>query len=1832
MANNRFQFKRTSTSGLLPNTTNSANNSYIAAGEFAVNLTDKKVVSSDGSAVFEVGANVINQTVTGTLSVNAISASGTLGTNGYVLTTNGTASYWAPAGSTSGLAAGDGLGSNTTHYFVRANTGIIANTTGTFVDPTYIATLDANNSTYLGGVNLTTLQSQITGNAATAYTNATVFASNASNINTGTLAVARLPANVVFWSNTNTFTANQTFNASAITSGNATSFFAAGTGAANGKINATAMAITVNATASAFVNSTAHATTNGTAYSNVTVAGFQSSAGSINIGNTAANVVVNTTQITVSTNATVFSSINSTSFSGTANNSTNLGGTSLSTLQTQITGNAATAYSNAVAVAASDATSKAATAYSNAVSVAAADATSKASTAYSNAVSDAASDASSKAATAYSNAVATAASDATTKAGTAYTNAVAFANAAVTNGAWVAANSTYSSNSGALGGTTLSTLQSQITGNAATAYTNAVAAAASDATTKAGTAYTNATVFASNASNINSGTLAFARLPANAVFWSNTNTFTAPQTFNANVTLAGNATAQLIVGTAANGVDVNSSAISVGNATVFTTINATSFSGTANNSTNLGGSSLATVQGQITGNAATAYTNAVAVAASDATTKAGTAYTNAVAVAASDATSKAATAYSNAVATAASDATTKAGTAYTNATVFASNASNINTGTLAAARLPYTMNQNVATNSSVEFTNIYLTGNLTVGSNVNVIGANNYSVTDNMIYLNANATYTNPDIGISAGYNDGTYAHTGFFRDHATGIWKVFDGYLPEPDASIYIDQTNSSFKTANFMANVYYVGNNTVYATVNSTVYSGTANNATNLGGSSLSTIQSQITGNAATAYTNAVAAASSDATTKAGTAYTNATTYASNATNISSGTLSAARLPTTIVNTSAAFTITGVHTHNANLVLAGNTTAQLIVGTATDGVDANSTVITVGNATVFTTVNSTAFSGTANNSTNLGGSSLATVQGQITGNAATAYTNAVAVAAADASSKAATAYSNAVANAAALYQTTAGLSANVATLTANAAGFLGNSSGTLANISSWVTGNSATAYSNAVAAAASDATTKAGTAYTNAIAIAANATNLTSGTVNPARLGSGTANSTTVLYGNGVWAAVAAGINTAAAYTWTNTQSFSNAGLTLDNGTASRVFVGNSVDSTSMGQYSFTSRGINNTFVTMSSTSVSIQGTTTNSGLTSSSLTFSNSTYYTQISPIGITQNVLGGGGFIKFSNTAANSTLNDTSLKFNANAAANSTFTPTVLSISNATATATVNTSVFQTTSGALFVGTTATTNAVVNTSGIFAYGNAINYVATTSANTTTIYGNSTVYTSINATSISGSGVKVDTAILGTGTANSTTVLYGNGVWAAVGGSVVSANTILSTGTGSNQSFVLSTSTATSNDLIVTVNGLRYSPNNYQVTGSTLYLTAPANSEIVIQLAGGPAGSVGPTGPSTNVDAAYTWTNVHTFNSNVVLSGNATSQLVIGGSTVQSQITGNAATAYSNATSYADTKAAAAYSNAVSNAAALYLPLTGGTLSGNLGIGTASTTQRFTLQGNQLIIPTSGWSAGQTAFSYLGDTNNGLKALNGGDLEAFSFNGFKITVNGATPITPVYVTTTGRVGIGTSNPGSELEVADTENDNDARVTVRPNSTTTSQFGGSSTLTLIDSSGTRSIVFYTNGTSRFLIDGTSGVLNSQPTYNNTAAGSTVVVTSTGAIRRTSSSIKYKKDVEDLDLSLASHAIDSLRPVWYRSKNPEGDDKATWSHIGLIAEEVHEVEPRLVRYRTAEVLTDEEGNRVERELEVPEPEDVDYARLSVLLLAEVKELRARVAALEAKV
>ena len=93
-------------------------------------------------------------------------------------------------------------------------------------------------------------------------------------------------------------------------------------------------------------------------------------------------------------------------------------------------------------------------------------------------------------------------------------------------------------------------------------------------------------------------------------------------------------------------------------------------------------------------------------------------------------------------------------------------------------------------------------GNLQVNGTLTTINAQSLEVSDNMIYLNAAESGGSPtqfvDIGFAANYNEtGTYAHAGFFRDATDGIWKLYDGYLPEPDASLQINTGDASFNLA---------------------------------------------------------------------------------------------------------------------------------------------------------------------------------------------------------------------------------------------------------------------------------------------------------------------------------------------------------------------------------------------------------------------------------------------------------------------------------------------------------------------------------------------------------------------------------------------------------------------------------------------------------------------------------------------------------------------------------------------------------------------------------------------------------------------------------------------------------------------------------------------------------------------------------------------------------------------------------------------------------------------------------------------------------------------------
>jgi hypothetical protein len=102
----RVQHKRSTVAGVVPTT------SDLALGELGINIPDRKLFTSNGAAVFELGSNLASLSVAGEATFNAnvvisntgelvfaanagIYANGSLGTAGQVLSSNASSVYWS---------------------------------------------------------------------------------------------------------------------------------------------------------------------------------------------------------------------------------------------------------------------------------------------------------------------------------------------------------------------------------------------------------------------------------------------------------------------------------------------------------------------------------------------------------------------------------------------------------------------------------------------------------------------------------------------------------------------------------------------------------------------------------------------------------------------------------------------------------------------------------------------------------------------------------------------------------------------------------------------------------------------------------------------------------------------------------------------------------------------------------------------------------------------------------------------------------------------------------------------------------------------------------------------------------------------------------------------------------------------------------------------------------------------------------------------------------------------------------------------------------------------------------------------------------------------------------------------------------------------------------------------------------------------------------------------------------------------------------------------------------------------------------------------------------
>ena len=140
------------------------------------------------------------------------------------------------------------------------------------------------------------------------------------------------------------------------------------------------------------------------------------------------------------------------------------------------------------------------------------------------------------------------------------------------------------------------------------------------------------------------------------------------------------------------------------------------------------------------------------------------------------------------------------------------------------------------------------------------------------------------------------------------------------------------------------------------------------------------------------------------------------------------------------------------------------------------------------------------------------------------------------------------------------------------------------------------------------------------------------------------------------------------------------------------------------------------------------------------------------------------------------------------------------------------------------------------------------------------------------------------------------------------------------------------------------------------------------------------------------------------------------------------------------------------------------------------------------------------------------------------------------------------------------------------------------------------------------------------------------------TTGGAAVYVESDGDLLRYTSSLKYKTDVETIEDARAD-AILNCRPVWYRSKcendiKTEGAEKSDWGWYGFIAEEVAEIEPRLVSWATKDAVRQEDGSveSVERDPANYEAEGIRYDNFVPLLVNLAKRQQSTIEALEARI
>jgi len=266
-------------------------------------------------------------------------------------------------------------------------------------------------------------------------------------------------------------------------------------------------------------------------------------------------------------------------------------------------------------------------------------------------------------------------------------------------------------------------------------------------------------------------------------------------------------------------------------------------------------------------------------------------------------------------------------------------------------------------------------------------------------------------------------------------------------------------------------------------------------------------------------------------------------------------------------------------------------------------------------------------------------------------------------------------------------------------------------------------------------------------------------------------------------------------------------------------------------------------------------------------------------------------------------------------------------------------------------------------------------------------------------------------------------------------------------------------------------------------------------------------------------------------------------------------------------------------------------------------NVGIGTASPAEKLNVVGSST--NAVGMRVDNTQSSTVGTVYNTSTTYSYSGIGASTtwFYGNKTVAVGTDSANPVQficnnaermrIASDGNLLIGTASSGGRITAQSATANSSTKVIQLNNS------AGTELLAIVSDG-----AFYT------------GSAASSPNNNTTATGANVVIASFGQLLRSTSALKYKQDIRDLEYI----DINKFRPVRYKSKC-KNDDKNK-DHIGFIADEVEAIGLKeLVSY----------GDN-------GEVEGFQYERMTPILVKAIQEqqtiindLKARVETLEAK-